>query len=151
MERLYRSKSNRVIAGVCGGFAEYFRIDPTIIRIIWILISLSGTGILAYIIAAIIMPDEEKVVGDRSGWNEGPKTEADSFTSSFESDREKDAWEQSPKYNSERNRFVLGAILVGLGILFLGNQIIPRLFELKYLVPILLIGIGGFIVFRGRH
>jgi phage shock protein C len=150
MERLYRPKNNRVIAGVCGGFAQYFRIDPTIIRIIWILISLSGTGILAYIVAAIIMPDEDKVVGSRNEWNESPKTEADDFVSSFES--EKDNWgEQPPKYNSERNRFVLGAILVGLGILFLGNQIIPRLFELKYLVPILLIGIGGFIVFRGRH
>ncbi len=151
MERLYRSKSNRVIAGVCGGFAEYFRIDPTIIRIIWILIGLAGAGLPAYIIAAIIMPDEDKVAAGKSEWKEPPKAEEDSFTSSFES--EQDNWEQpvKPKYDSERNRYVLGAILVGLGILFLGNQIIPRLFELKYLVPILLIGIGGFIVFRRRH
>lgn len=149
MERLHRSKSNRVIAGVCGGFAEYFRIDPTIIRIIWILISLSGTGFVAYIIAAVIMPDEDKAAGSANEWNEPPKTGADNFASSFDS--EKDTWEQPTKYNSERNRFVLGAILVGLGILFLGHQIIPRLFELSYLVPVLLIGIGGFIVFRGRH
>lgn len=150
MNKLYRSKTNRVVAGVCGGFAEYFRIDPVIIRIIWILISLSGTGIVAYIIAAIIMPDEAKVTGDGNDWNTGAKTETDEFVNSFES--EKDTWgEQPPKYNAERSRFVLGAVLVGLGVLILGNQFLPRLFELKYFVPLLLIAIGGFIVFRGRR
>lgn len=150
MDKLYRPRKNRVLAGVCGGFAEYFHIDPTIIRIIWILISLSGTGIVAYVIAMIIMPDESRIAGESPRWNEDAGTGADDFAASFEKDR--DEWsEQPPKYNTERRRSVFGAILVGLGILFLGNMIIPRLFELKYLVPILLIGIGGFIVFRGRR
>ncbi len=57
-KRLYKSHTNRVICGVCGGIGEYFNIDPTIIRLIWILlICCAGTGFLAYIIAAIIMPD----------------------------------------------------------------------------------------------
>lgn len=57
-KRLYRSKRQRMICGVCGGIAEYFNIDPTLIRLVWALIALSGSGILLYIIAAIIIPDE---------------------------------------------------------------------------------------------
>lgn len=57
-KRLFKSKTNRVFFGVCGGLGEYFNIDPTIIRLaLALLICLAGTGLLAYIIAAIIMPE----------------------------------------------------------------------------------------------
>ena len=56
-KRLYKSNINKVISGVCGGIAEYFNIDPTIVRLAWILFSfLGGSGFLAYILAAIIIP-----------------------------------------------------------------------------------------------
>lgn len=55
-KRLYRINEGKVIAGVCGGVAEYFNIDPTVIRVIWAILGLSGGGVLAYIIAALIMP-----------------------------------------------------------------------------------------------
>lgn len=56
-KRLYRSSVNCMICGVCGGIGEYFNIDPTLVRLGWILFSfLGGSGILAYIIAAIIIP-----------------------------------------------------------------------------------------------
>ena len=56
-KRLYRSNSNKMICGVCGGIAEYINIDPTIIRLLWVVFSLAGGfGLIAYIIAAIIMP-----------------------------------------------------------------------------------------------
>lgn len=60
MNKLYRSKKNRIIAGVCGGLGEYFKVDPTLIRLLWLLISLvgAGSGIVAYIIAWIIIPEE---------------------------------------------------------------------------------------------
>jgi len=58
-KRLYRSRTDRVIWGVCGGLAKYFDVDPTIIRVIAVLlIFASGFGILAYIIMAIIVPLE---------------------------------------------------------------------------------------------
>ncbi len=57
-KRLYKSRSERKLCGVCGGIAEYFNIDPTLIRLLWALIALTGSGILLYIIAAIIIPDE---------------------------------------------------------------------------------------------
>ena len=56
-KRLYKSNKNKMLAGVCGGIAEYFNIDPTLIRLGWIVFSaLGGSGILAYIIAAIVIP-----------------------------------------------------------------------------------------------
>ena len=61
-KRLYKS-SNKKICGVCAGIAEYFDIDPTLVRLAWILFTAcAGSGILAYIIAAIVMPRKSDVV-----------------------------------------------------------------------------------------
>lgn len=57
-KRLTKSSTNRMICGVCGGIAEYFNIDPTIIRLLWVVLScFAGSGIIAYIVAAIIIPE----------------------------------------------------------------------------------------------
>ena len=57
-KKLYRSRNNRMISGVCGGIAEYINLDPTIIRLLWVLFCFAGgTGVIAYIIAAIIIPE----------------------------------------------------------------------------------------------
>ncbi len=58
MKKLYRSKKNRILAGVCGGIGEYLDVDPTLIRLLWILLSLHGFGVVGYIIALIIIPEE---------------------------------------------------------------------------------------------
>lgn len=56
-KRLYKSRKNKMIDGVCGGIAEYFNIDPTIVRIIAVIIGcLKGAGLLIYILACIIIP-----------------------------------------------------------------------------------------------
>ncbi|NOR46559.1 MAG: PspC domain-containing protein, partial [Methanosarcinaceae archaeon] len=56
-KRLYRSRDNSMIAGVCGGLGEYFDMDPPFIRLLWIVFTLAGgSGILAYIIAWIVIP-----------------------------------------------------------------------------------------------
>ena len=58
-KRLTRSSTDRRLAGVCAGIAEYFGIDPTMVRVGWVLFScLGGSGLLAYIICAIVMPEE---------------------------------------------------------------------------------------------
>ena len=55
--RLYKSNENKMVDGVCGGIAEYFNIDPTLVRLGWVLLcALGGSGIAAYIVAAIIIP-----------------------------------------------------------------------------------------------
>ncbi len=56
-KRLYRSSTNCMLAGVCGGIGEYFNIDPTLVRLGWIAFSaLGGSGLLAYIVAAVVIP-----------------------------------------------------------------------------------------------
>lgn len=56
-KRLQRSRTEKMVGGVCGGLAEYFKVDPTIVRILWVLISLlGGAGILLYVILWVIMP-----------------------------------------------------------------------------------------------
>ena len=60
-KKLYRSRSNRMIAGVCGGIGEYLDIDPTVVRLLWFILSLAsmGAGALVYIIAWIIIPEKK--------------------------------------------------------------------------------------------
>jgi len=61
-KKIYRSESDRRIAGVCGGIGEYFDVDSTLIRLAFVFFVLAaGTGLLAYVIAAIIMPNESEV------------------------------------------------------------------------------------------
>ncbi len=59
-KRLTRSRTNKMICGICGGVGEYFNIDPTVIRLIWAVLSIGsfGTGIIVYIIASVIVPEE---------------------------------------------------------------------------------------------
>ena len=61
MRKLYKS-DNRMICGVCTGIAEYLGIDPTVVRLIWAALGLTGTGILLYIIAALVMPENMDVM-----------------------------------------------------------------------------------------
>ena len=61
-KKLYRSEKDRMIAGVCGGLAEYFDVDPVIVRLLWVAVTIFvGAGILLYIIACIIVPNETDV------------------------------------------------------------------------------------------
>src|SRR5579884_2990910 len=56
-KRLYRSRQDRMIAGVCGGLAQYFNVDPVVVRLIFLILLFGGPGILAYLILAIVVPE----------------------------------------------------------------------------------------------
>jgi phage shock protein C len=76
--RLYKSRRNRMIDGICGGIAEYFGFDPTIVRILWVLVTLlGGSGFFLYIAAMIIMPVNPNDVGVQSATSPVYKTEGD--------------------------------------------------------------------------
>lgn len=61
-KKLFRSKKDKMVAGVCAGIGEYLDIDPTVIRLLWVLFTIMslGTGILAYVIAWIVIPEKER-------------------------------------------------------------------------------------------
>ncbi|MCK5290119.1 MAG: PspC domain-containing protein [Candidatus Aenigmarchaeota archaeon] len=61
VKKLYRSKKDRMLAGVCGGIGEYFGIDSTLVRILWVLLTLGGgAGLILYIICAIVVPEKTR-------------------------------------------------------------------------------------------
>jgi phage shock protein PspC (stress-responsive transcriptional regulator) len=60
MKRLYRSRTSRILGGICGGIGIYFDTDPNIIRVVWVILTLFsiGAGVIAYIVAWILIPEE---------------------------------------------------------------------------------------------
>jgi phage shock protein C len=112
--KLYRSRSNSMIAGVCGGLGEYLRVDPNILRVVAVLLIFAkGLGFLAYIVVWAIVPRR-------------PETEP--------------AEEAAPA-RSEINRLLPGLILIAVGLVFLLNNLIPW-FAFGYLWPLFLIVVG---------
>lgn len=74
MKKIYRSKNNRQLAGVCGGIAKLLNIDPTLIRLAWALItvfSVAVPGIIVYLICAIVIPEEPDYFDTTGTWHDG--------------------------------------------------------------------------------
>lgn len=68
MRRLYKSKENKIIAGIIGGIGEYFNVDPVILRVIWtVIVAFTGfvPGIIVYLIAVFVVPDKPKEIASR--------------------------------------------------------------------------------------
>lgn len=63
--KLVRSRTNRTFCGVCGGIGEYLNVDPTLVRLVWLLCSMvsCGTGLVVYLVAALIIPEDDSIVG----------------------------------------------------------------------------------------
>jgi phage shock protein PspC (stress-responsive transcriptional regulator) len=78
-KKLYRSDKDKKIAGVCGGIGEYFNVDPTLVRLGAVLLGIFGCGLVAYVVAAIIMPEAPK---------DEPVTKAEAATESNPSDND---------------------------------------------------------------
>lgn len=131
-KKLYRSRENAMLGGVCAGLAEYFDVDPSLIRLATvILLFAGGTGILAYIVAWIIIP-------------QGPLVSKATATES-DSENQKEVTE-SP----DKSKFIVGIILIVLGFLFLMNTLsVWTWFSFFRLWPIVLIVIGAVVILKG--
>ena len=117
-KKLFRSNDSKVIAGVCGGMGEYFDIDPVFIRIIAVLLLFAdGIGLIAYIVAWIAMPVRPEEI---------PVAKV---------------------YNSDLRKYLPGALLIALGVVFLANKMIWW-FHIEYVWPIGLIALGLYLVLR---
>lgn len=149
-KKLYRSAKDRVIAGVAGGIADYFAIDPILIRLAFVLLTLAnGTGFLAYIIAWIVIPEEPTVRVDDSATES--KSEAKKDTAKDIEDKVKEAAstikESAQRARQNQNPTIPGVILLIVGVLFL-LQNLTRFDVWGNFWPILLIGLGLSIIFR---
>lgn len=73
MKRLYKSKTDKMVSGVCGGIASYLNIDSTIVRVVWALVSVFSAavpGLLVYIICAVVIPDEPDAYDTTASYHE---------------------------------------------------------------------------------
>jgi phage shock protein PspC (stress-responsive transcriptional regulator) len=139
-KKLYRSRTDRVIGGVCGGLADYFDIDSTIVRIVAVIIAIwGGVGVFVYIIGLIVIP-EEPVKGNKKMTDKNKK---DDFSEKVETAAQqvKDELKKDPA----KGQWIGGLILITLGSLFLVNQFIPAL-DFGKLWPVILIVIGAYVI-----
>ena len=89
-KKLTKSQKNRMIAGVCGGLAEYFKIDPTIVRLIFVVFALlKGAGILLYLIAAIVIPSQEYFDDDIDSMKSANCNENDTQSKEFSENKKR--------------------------------------------------------------
>jgi len=155
-KKLYRSQKDRLIAGVCGGLGEYFNLDPVLLRIIFVALTfINGSGIILYLVLAIIVPNEpaEKVAADKKGKikevaeevTKGAQTVVDEVAKgakSLASDlQEKQGW-----FSDKRN--LLGIIIILIGVAALLDQVLPTVFNWNIFWPMLIILVGIYIIFR---
>jgi phage shock protein C len=129
-KKLYKSRTERMIDGVCGGIAEYFGIDPTLVRVTWVLLTIfGGSGILLYIAGMIIMPTRPVVFSVPE--------------------------QPAPVASTRGNHRFWGILLVIVGILWLMNNlgVWHRWWDFSWdvLVPTLLILAGIAFLFGGRN
>ena len=157
-KRLYRSRSDRMIWGVCGGLAKYFDMDPTIVRVIAVLSMFLGSlGIWAYIILAIVVPLEDSKAAE-------PKdTIKENVEEMKETARELGREIQSTLAGEEgkseevakirhRRRNTLGIILIVLGIFFLlGSLNVFWWLKWDNLWPLVLVAIGVLVILSTRR
>jgi phage shock protein C len=144
MKRLYRSRKNRVIAGVCGGLAEYLNVDPVLVRLIAVLLLFVGGGsLIAYILGMIIIPDQSKVMPADF---ESASIPAPPGSTSVEGIR-------------QSGSLIVGSILILLGLTFLLRKI-PFFHEYywwfwnmgwNFLWPSALIAVGLLIILRAAR
>lgn len=152
-KRLYRSRKDCVIAGVCGGIAEHFDIDPTLVRIVAVIsIFINGIGLIAYIIGWIFIPQSpESLTEEETGKQKGKAGTIKQKAENVASEIGKEIRGESGKAGHGKNsRLVGGVILICLGLLFLGSSFFPW-FGFARLWPLILVVLGVAILAGGFH
>jgi phage shock protein C len=148
-KRLFRSRKDKMISGVAGGIAEYFDVDPTLIRILFVVtLFLGGSGILAYIILWIVIPEEPVVVKDAGKDSTSTSSEANADSNETKSE---EAYKKAYDDQREKRRRTAGGILLIIGTLFLVDNMFPRI-HFGDFWPLILIGIGaGLLINSTNH
>lgn len=140
-KKLYRSRRDRVAGGVAAGLGEYLGLDPIIIRIIFIILTIThGMGVLLYIILWIVIPEapfEDTYFPRQTTDPEKSKEQGDSSAETTQP--------FIPPVKKNSGNIVFGVILIGLGIIFLMERFIPY-FNYKDILPIGIIIVGAILI-----
>lgn len=153
-KKLYRSATDKMLGGIAGGLADYFDIDSTLIRVLFILtVFLGGGGIIAYIILWIIVPEKPFIVtpgptpaepGENTAEQKNQESEAGSTNNYFT------AYQKAFDEQKQNRAMWGGIILILLGGLFLLDNFIPR-FDFGDFWPLILIGVGAGILLNAKN
>lgn len=146
-KRLYLSKKHRVFAGVAGGIGEYLDIDPVLIRVAFVLLTLfDGLGVVLYIVLMIAVPEQTD--------GEGPaKKEATGGLAHEISESAREGLDKIKKkeWSSSSGRDFIGGVIVLLGIVLLLDQFLPRLgLNWDILWPLILILLGVYLLVKRK-
>jgi phage shock protein C len=144
-QRLYRSKSDRMISGVCGGLGKYFNVDSTLIRLIFLLLAVfGGGGVILYIILAIIMPEEGSTAASTQ---DTMQTNAQDFANrarelgqSLGQGFSSSSTGSTTPTTNRQGPMIIGGVLIALGILFLAQNFLR--FDFWRFWPLILVLIG---------
>ncbi|NQV08179.1 PspC domain-containing protein [bacterium] len=120
--RLYRSRNDKMLGGVAGGVGRFFGVDPTLVRLAFVVLVFAGLGIIAYLVAWIVVPWEPP-----SGDPQPPRV-------------------ASPGVGG---RMVIGAFLIAIGVMLLVDWALPSLD--RFIWPLALIGIGASVIVFGSR
>ncbi|MGC9529200.1 MAG: PspC domain-containing protein [Candidatus Bipolaricaulaceae bacterium] len=147
--RLHRSRTERMLGGVCGGLGEYFGLDPNLVRVVFVLLALAnGIGVILYLILWLILPPHGEAMAPSDSVRQGAE----------EIGQRARAWGEEAREAAAglgpRIGLLLGGILIALGVIFLlrnfGVFWAPWL-RLELLWPVLLIVAGLALLLRGRR
>ena len=153
MKRLYRSRKDRVISGICGGIGEYLNVDPVLVRVVAVLLIFTGgVGIVAYIAGILIIPEQPETEIQSGKDDEGDRDNREETSPS-------EAQNGSRRTPSHSGSLLFGLILVIIGAFFLLRNI-PFLNHYYWWIryhlsaffwPGILIGFGVFLIIRNSR
>jgi len=156
-KKLFRSVDDNIIAGVCGGLAEYFQIDSSLIRIIFILLAIGGgSGVLIYLILWLVLPSAKQNDSGKQNKKEVDKEEKIKEFADEIKDKAKSMAKEFDNKSSLNRRLskkgrrinILGVILILVGLTSIWNQIFPKMIDWEIFWPVILILVGMLLIFR---
>lgn len=160
MKKLYKSRKEKMFAGVCGGIAEYFDVDPVLVRILFVIFTfMGGSGVIAYIVGMIVMPfPPTETTSDAVEPSPSPPPASSSYSTPTDSGQTGQPHPTPSSNASGKGALIFGVILVLLGAYFLMRNI--PLFQhwywwirwnvSDYFVPAIFIIIGAVLIGNSR-
>lgn len=138
--RLYRSRRDRMLAGVAGGLAEMWGADPSLVRIVWALLVVftGGIALLVYIVMAIVVPEEDEVFGPGGA----PPRPAGTVPLTFQGGA---AWAPRTSGGGVSPGVLLGGFFILIGAFLLAREFLPRI-DFDWLGPLVLVALGAVLI-----